>query len=321
MGEFELIKKVFYRGPSRRALLGMGDDCALLDGNKTLAVSSDMLIAGRHFLPDAKPFDIGFKALAVNLSDLAAMGASPVAFTLAIGLPNADEAWLTEFARGLFAVADRYQCELIGGDTTRTPEGAPLTISITVMGDLTYGGLRRSAAQPGDHIWVSGSLGGPARALQLLLTDAPLTLAPIAVALDRLLRPEPRVELGLELQHLARAAIDISDGLQGDLGHIAEQSRLRAEIDISKLPMSDSLSDLPLSDRLQYALAGGDDYELAFTADPSNRHAIEALSERFKRSHGFELTLIGRMQEGAGVNFVNEDGRPVALNLKAYEHF
>jgi thiamine-monophosphate kinase len=321
VGEFELIQKVFYRGPSRKALLGMGDDCALISANKTLAVSSDMLIAGRHFLPDAEPFDIGYKSLAVNLSDLAAMGAVPVAFTLAIALPNANEAWLSEFARGLFAVADKYQCELVGGDTTRAPAGAPLTISITVMGELSHGGLRRSAAQPGDHIWVSGTLGGPARALELLLTDAPLTSAPIAKALDRLLRPVPRVELGLRLQHLARAAIDISDGLIGDLGHIAEQSRLRAEIDVSKLPLSLALDGLPLALQLQHALAGGDDYELAFTADASNRQAIEALSVTLQKDLGFSLTLIGRMQEGEGIDLMDEDGRPVTLELKAYEHF
>jgi thiamine-monophosphate kinase len=321
VGEFELIQKVFYRGPSRKALLGIGDDCALISANKTLAVSSDMLIAGRHFLPDAKAFDIGYKSLAVNLSDLAAMGALPVAFTLAIALPNADEPWLTEFARGLFKVADQYQCELVGGDTTRAPEGAPLTISITVMGELSYGGLRRSAAQPGDHIWVSGTLGGPARALELLLSDAQLTSAPITSALDRLLRPAPRVALGLELQHLARAAIDISDGLFGDLGHIAEQSRLRAEIDISKLPLATALDGLPLERQLQHALAGGDDYELAFTADSSNRHAIEALSANLQKDFGFGLTLIGRMQEGEGVDLKDEDGRPVTLKLKAYEHF
>jgi thiamine-monophosphate kinase len=321
VGEFELIQKVFYRGPSRKALLGMGDDCALISANKTMAVSSDMLIAGRHFLPDAKPFDIGYKSLAVNLSDLAAMGALPVAFTLAIALPNADEAWLTEFARGLFEVADEFQCELVGGDTTRAPEGAPLTISITVMGELSHGGLRRSAAEPGDHIWVSGTLGGPARALELLLSDAPLNGAPITSAMDRLLRPSPRVTLGLRLQHLARAAIDVSDGLIGDLGHIAEQSRLRAEIDVSKLPLAAALDGLGLEQQLQHALAGGDDYELAFTADASNRHAIEALSIALQKEFGFGLTLIGRMQEGEGIDLMDEDGRPVTLKLKAYEHF
>jgi thiamine-monophosphate kinase len=321
VGEFELIQKVFYRGPSRKAILGMGDDCALISAKKTLAVSSDMLIAGRHFFADAKPFDIGYKSLAVNLSDLAAMGALPVAFTLAIALPNADEPWLIEFARGLFEVADQYQCELVGGDTTRAPDGAPLTISITVMGELSHGGLRRSAAQPGDHIWVSGTLGGPARALELLLSDAPLTGAPIADAVDRLLRPMPRVALGLRLQHLARAAIDVSDGLIGDLGHIAEQSRLRAEIDVSKLPLAAALKGLTLEMQLQHALAGGDDYELAFTADASNRHAIEALSITLQKEFGFGLTLIGRMQEGEGIDLMDEDGRPVTLKLKAYEHF
>jgi thiamine-monophosphate kinase len=321
MGEFELIRKVFYRGPSRKTLLGMGDDCALISPDKTLAVSSDMLIAGRHFLPNAEPFDIGFKALAVNLSDLAAMGASPLAFTLALGLPQADDAWLEAFARGLFSVADRYQCELIGGDTTRAPAGAPLTISITVMGELGFGGLRRSAAQPGDHIWVSGTLGGPARALQLLLSDAALDSSPVSSALDRLLRPEPRVELGLRLQHLARSAIDISDGLIGDLGHIADQSRLRAVLDVSKLPFAPVLSQLSAYDRLSLALAGGDDYELAFTADPSNRHALDALSDALLASHGFGLTLIGHMHDGDGVSLVDEDGRPVHGEFKAYEHF
>jgi thiamine-monophosphate kinase len=331
VGEFELIRKIFYRGPSRKALLGIGDDCALIDTKKTLAVSSDMLIAGRHFLPADAPYDIGAKALAVNLSDLAAMGASPLAFTLSLALPSADAVWLEAFAKGLFEMADRYGCELIGGDTTRTPDGGPLTISITVMGELNYGGLQRSAAQPGDHIWVSGSLGGPARALELLLTDAPLgavnngssvtSQAALNRALERLHRPEPRVELGLSLKHLARAAIDISDGLSGDIAHIAEQSRLRAEIDVSKLPFADVITQLPDAVRLSLALTGGDDYELAFTADPSNRQAIEALSETLWQSHGYGLTLIGRMHDGQGVDFVDEDGRPVTASFKSFEHF
>ena len=317
MGEFELIREVFYRGPSRQAKLGIGDDCALLDSKKTLAVSSDMLLAGRHFLPNAQPYSIGFKSLAVNLSDLAAMGAQPLAFTLAIALPSSDPVWLKTFAKGLFSVADRYRCELIGGDTTRTPDGGPLTISITVMGELKHEGLRRSAAQPGDHIWVSGTLGGPARALSLLLGNAELSGAPIEDALKRLHEPEPRIELGLSLQHLARAAIDISDGLIGDLGHICEQSRLRAEIDVSKLPFASALMGLPIDEQLNYALAGGDDYELCFTADPSNRHAIAALAD----SLGMPLTLIGRMQEGQGVYCADENGRPITQQFTSFEHF
>lgn len=317
MGEFELIREVFYRGPSRQARLGIGDDCALLDTKKTLAVSSDMLLAGRHFLPNAEPYSIGYKSLAVNLSDLAAMGAQPLAFTLAIALPSSDPVWLKAFAKGLFAVADRYHCELIGGDTTRTPSGGPLTISITVMGELRHDGLRRSAAQPGDHIWVSGTLGGPARALSWLLGDAELTGAATDDAIKRLHEPEPRVELGLALQHLARAAIDISDGLIGDLGHICEQSRLRADLDVSKLPLATALAGLSTQEQLGYALAGGDDYELCFTADPSNRQAIEALEV----SLGLPLTLIGRMQEGQGVHCADENGRPVAQDFKSFEHF
>ncbi len=328
MGEFELIREIFYRGPSRKAALGMGDDCALLNTGKTLAVSSDMLVSGRHFLPNANAFDIGYKSLAVNLSDLAAMGASPLAFTLALALPKADETWLTEFARGLFTVADQYGCELIGGDTTKAHHQEALTISITVIGELSHSGLRRASAQPGDHLWVSGSLGGPAKALAVLMDDSDgageqtqYVASDFQDALTRLHRPQPRVELGLTLAHLARAAIDISDGLIGDVGHIAEQSRLRAEIDISKVPFAAILNAVDPVERLNLALAGGDDYELAFTADPSNRAAIDALSKKLEAEHGYGLTLIGRMLQGEGVALHDEDGRPVNFSAQAFEHF
>ena len=232
--EFGLIQQFFTR-PTPSAVLGVGDDAALLQlsAGKLLAVSSDMLVAGRHFLPDTDPYLLGHKTLAVNLSDLAAMGATPRWATLALALPAVDEAWLSAFSRGFFDLADRFGVELIGGDTT----AGPLNLCVTIFGETDARPLRRDAAQVGDDIWVSGDLGGAALGLAHLLGETALNDNDAAACLARLHRPEPRVALGLALAALPRvAAIDISDGLLADLGHILECSAVGAEIALAILP-------------------------------------------------------------------------------------
>ncbi len=314
-GEFELIRRFFDRGPARDAVLGIGDDCALLaplDAHDVLAVSTDLLLEGRHFFPDAQPAALGHKALAVNLSDLAAMGARPRAFTLAIALPEADEAWLGAFCEGLFAIADRYRCELVGGDTTRGPR----TICITVFGDVPpAAALRRDAAQPDDDLWVSGTLGAAALAVQDGLAGR--SRPDDDAARQRLDRPEPRVALGLALRHVARAAIDLSDGLLGDLSHIVERSRVGAEIDWPAVPVSDSLDGLPDGLRRRLALSGGDDYELLFSAAHENRIAIEAIGRRL----GLPLSRIGRIVAGSGIRLRDARGRPMETDAHGFDHF
>lgn len=315
LGEFELIARYFDRGPARRALLGVGDDCALLappaPGCVT-AISTDMLVGGRHFFDDVDPEALGHKALAVNLSDLAAMGARPVAFTLALALPAPDAAWLEAFARGLFALADRHECELVGGDTTR----GPLNVCITVFGDVPpAGALRRDAAEPGDDLWVSGELGAAAFAVRERQAGRPL--AADHPARHRLDRPEPRVALGLALRHLAKSAIDLSDGLAGDLAHICDRSRVGAEIDWAVLPRAACIAQLPVDDARALALSGGDDYELLFGAAPENRAGIVAAA----RSAGVMVTRIGRVTAGAGVRLIDERGRAHDLAPRGYDHF
>lgn len=315
LGEFELIARFFDRGPARDATLGVGDDCALLapvDAHSVLAVSTDLLLEGRHFFRDADAESVGHKSLAVNLSDLAAMGARPRAFTLALALPQVDEDWLGRFCRGLFAISDRFGCELVGGDTTR----GPLTVCITVFGEVPPdAALRRDAAQPDDDVWVSGSLG--AAALAVHRRGEGRAVAPGDPARLRLDRPEPRVALGLSLRHVARAAIDLSDGLLGDLGHILDRSRAGAEIDWPAVPVDAALDDLPDALRRRLALAGGDDYELLFTAAPENRSAIEAIGHRLE----LPLERIGRIVAGQGLRLRDARGRPLQVDGSGFDHF
>ena len=312
-GEFELIARYFDRGPTRRAVLGIGDDAALLAPlpGEERVVATDMLVAGRHFLADVDPETLGHKALAVNLSDLAAMGANPEAFTLAIALPEVDPDWLEAFSRGLFALADEADCELVGGDTTR----GPLTLSITVIGRVPAGSaLRRDSAQPGDDVWVSGELGAAAGVVKLRASGA-TPGDPMASRLDR---PVPRIALGLALRHLARGVIDVSDGLLADLGHIGERSRVALAVNADRIPVDAALSSCLPDEALRLALTGGDDYELAFTAPPENRVAIEALSQRL----GLPLTRIGLVEAGTGVRVEDTRGRPVAFGeAGGFDHF
>jgi thiamine-monophosphate kinase len=319
MGEFDLIARYFTR-PARRNPLGVGDDCALLRPatGMELAVSTDMLVEGRHFLPTVAPGALGHKALAVNLSDLAACGAQPLAFTLALALPQVDEAWLAGFAEGMFALADAHDCELVGGDTTR----GPLTLSITVFGEVPAGqALLRSGARAGDDVWVSGTLGDARLALEAFRGTVSLPLPVFAAAWERMDRPQPRVTLGLALRGIATAAIDVSDGLLGDLVHVLERSRVGATIDLSCAPrlLAASAQGLALSqDRVQdLVFAGGDDYELAFTAAPQQRDAVEAAAAQAAT----RVTRIGRIETAPGLRLVDAQGQAVQRRFAGFDHF
>jgi thiamine-monophosphate kinase len=318
MGEFDLITRYFKR-PAKRSPLGVGDDCALLAPapGMQLAVSSDMLVEGRHFLSTVDPARLGHKALAVNLSDLAACGAKPLAFTLALALPGVDEPWLEGFSRGLFALADAHGCELVGGDTTR----GPLNICITVFGEVPAGAaLLRSGARAGDDIWVSGTLGDARLALEVFRGTLALPADVFAQARMRMEQPTPRVALGQALRGTASAAVDVSDGLVGDLGHILASSRVGATLDADAAASTVAAASTPglgIETLRTCALSGGDDYELVFTAAPSARAAVEqAGKESFTR-----VTRIGRIDADAGLRIVDASGSPVAQQFSSFDHF
>jgi len=325
MGEFELIRRYFQRSGNPihpGVALGIGDDCALLQPapGTQLAISSDMLVEGRHFFADVDPATLGHKALAVNLSDLAACGARPLAFTLALALPQADEAWLAAFAQGLFALADAHDCQLIGGDTTR----GPLNICITVFGEVPVTGngsraLLRSGARPGDELWVSGTLGDARLALDALQGRRSLPPAMLQAARLRLEQPTPRVALGLALRGIASAALDVSDGLLGDLGHILKASVCGARIDTALAAPLLAAQGVALDDneRLSLVLAGGDDYELLFTAPASHAEAVVAAG----LASGTPVTRIGRIEAEPGLRLVDAQGRPVAGRYASFDHF
>ncbi len=318
MGEFDLIRRFFQR-PVRRAALGVGDDCALLAPapGMQLAVSSDMLVEGRHFFADVDPRLLGHKCLAVNLSDLAACGARPLAFTLALSLPRADAAWTEAFAGGLLALADAHGCELVGGDTTQ----GPLNICITVFGEVPPGqALLRSGARAGDDIWVSGSLGDARLALEALLDHTTLPPGTLAAARQRLEAPTPRVVLGQALRGIASSALDVSDGLLGDLGHILEQSRVGASLDTRLItPLLDAGRHTPLAIDLlhQCTLSGGDDYELCFTAPADRRDAVQAAG----RDSATRVTRIGCIEEQPGLRLIGPDGAAMAPRWTSFDHF
>jgi len=318
LSEFDLIKQYFVRGRPGRAVLGIGDDCALLapTPGMQLAVSSDMLVEDRHFFAGADPFTLGHKCLAVNLSDLAAMGAAPLGFTLALALPQADPAWLDGFSRGLFALADGFGCELVGGDTTK----GPLNVCITIFGEVAPGrALRRDAARAGDDIWISGTLGDARLWLAGHQGEVQLDAADLALAAPRMHAPTPRVALGRLLAEggLAHAALDISDGLAGDIGHILAASKVGAVIDVDALPAGPALARQPRALRRRYAAAGGDDYELCFTASAGRREAIVAAGERC----GTGVTRVGTVVAEAGLRWVDGDGAALDLALQGWDHF
>jgi thiamine-monophosphate kinase len=313
IGEFDLIERWFTR-PAARSPLGVGDDCALVAPapGMQLAVTSDMLVEGRHFLPDVDPRRLGHKSLAVNLSDLAACGAKPLAFTLAIALPRIDEAFLDGFAQGLLALADRHAIELVGGDTT----AGPLTVCITAFGEVPVGGaLLRSGARAGDTLWVSGRLGDARLALEglrgHLLGEG--TLERVRGAMEL---PEPRVALGLALRGIATSAIDLSDGLAGDLAHVLRRSGVGATVQADALPMSADLAAQPAAMQRLCTLSGGDDYELLFTAPPQARDAVL----RAAAAAAVAVTPIGRIEAAPGARFV--DGRGALVSCFAgFDHF
>ncbi len=319
-GEFALIDKYFAR-PTPSAILGPGDDCALVQPTpgKQLAVTTDMLVAGTHFLPDTDPRNLGWKALAVNLSDLAAMGATPRWVTLAGALPAVDEAWIAAFADGFFACASEYGVDVIGGDTTR----GPLNICITAMGEVEPGrALRRDGAQVGDQVWVSGRPGLAALGLAHLQGKVKLPDPWPRLCVAALEKPRPRVALGQALVGIATAAIDVSDGLLADLGHICERSDCAAAVKLVQLP------HLPKGDTydadlrriaLECQVAGGDDYELCFTAPGTLSLTIAQIAARLE----LPLWHIGEIVAGqAGeVTVYDPDFNPVSFERKGYDHF
>jgi thiamine-monophosphate kinase len=327
MGEFDLIERYFKR-PAKRALLGIGDDCALLQApaGTHMAISSDMLVEGRHFFANVDPHTLGHKALAVNLSDLAACGAEPLAFTLALALPRIDEAWLAAFSQGLFALADPHGCELIGGDTTR----GPLNICITVFGTLPAPAgksqaLLRSGAQPGDDIYVSGQLGDARLALDALRGKFDLPPALLQATRQRLEAPSPRIALGMALRGLASAAMDLSDGLVGDIQHLLKASQVGATIHTAaalSLLAARTHVDWPRAGigddaALSCVLSGGDDYELLFTAPPSAAAALQAAA----RQSATPIHCIGRINAASGLHLLDENGRELPMHFTSFDHF
>ena len=316
--EFNLIKQYFTRA-TRDTKLGIGDDAALisLSTGMELAISADMLVAGTHFFAGCDAYQLGWKSLAVNISDMAAMGANPKWVTLAIALPEINASWLAEFSRGFFACAESFNVDLIGGDTTR----GPLTISVQIMGEVPIGkAIRRSGAKVGDDIWVSGKLGDAALALAhiqgklVLPEEASLTCA------KALHTPQPRVVLGLALRDIANSAIDISDGLLADLGHILEQSTVGATLELYSIPHSTFAGfTIDLNDEYlrKMVLAGGDDYELCFTA-PAEKHAeIIKISEVTK----LQLSCIGHVTNNTGLTLYGLDNEILNMKETGFDHF
>ena len=318
LSEFDLIYRYFARPrrQSDRSVLGIGDDCALLSPTPGMqqAISTDMLVEGRHFFVNADARMLGHKSLAVNLSDLAAMGATPRSFTLALALPEARPDWLAPFSEGLLALADEHDCELIGGDTTK----GPLTICITVFGELQSGlALRRDAAEVGDDIWISGTLGDARLALAGYRSELTMPRSRLEVAATRMHAPTPRVALGCALRGIAHAAVDISDGLSGDLGHILTRSGVGATLNADALPAGPVLSEESLALRRQFTIAGGDDYELCFTAPIDRRSQVIDAGRR----SATPVTRVGTIEVARGLRIVDTDGAALNLDFPSFDQF
>jgi len=314
--EFDVIRRFFMPDTDHTILAG-GDDAALIAVNAgvELAVSTDMLVSGRHFFEDAEPYGVGCKCMAVNLSDMAAMGATPRWATLSLALPRADEDWLEAFATGFIGTARDYGVDLIGGDTTR----GPLTVCVQILGEVPAGrALRREGARAGDDLWVSGTLGDAALALAHARGELSLPPEDLTYVQQRLNQPCPRVALGAALLDCAHSAIDISDGLVADVGHIAAASNVRMVIRWQFIPLSSVAMRYRGNPVVTHcALAGGDDYELAFTAPPELRVKIGKLSAEL----GVAATLIGTVEAGSGVTIIDEGGEPMALPEGGFDHF
>jgi thiamine-monophosphate kinase len=316
--EFNLIKQYFTR-PTRDTKLGVGDDAALisLSAGMELAISADMLVAGTHFFADCDAYQLGWKSLAVNISDMAAMGANPKWATLAIALPDINALWLAEFSRGFFACADSFNVDLIGGDTTR----GPLTISVQIMGEVPVGkAIKRSGAKIGDEIWVSGKLGDAALALAHIQGKLVLPEEASLVCDKALHTPQPRVALGLALRDIANSAIDISDGLLADLEHILEQSTVGATLELKNIPHS-MFAEFPIDLRdenlRKMVLAGGDDYELCFTAPAEKQVEIIKISEMTK----LQLRCIGHVTKNTGLTLYGLDNEVLNMKETGFDHF
>jgi len=317
--EFELIRRYFTH-PAPGARLGVGDDGAIVRvrHGMELVVSADMLVSGQHFFDDAEPRQLGHKALAVNLSDMAAMGATARWATLALALPLTDAAWLRDFAAGFMQLARRHGVDLIGGDTTR----GPLAICVQIMGEVPAGqALTRSGAKAGDDVWASGQLGDAALALAALKGRVQLSGEEIRKIEVRLHKPSPRLALGAALRRIARSAIDISDGLCADLGHICERSGVSAVVDFGRVPISRVLrKQLGSQVAREAVLAGGDDYELCFTASPADERAVLRAASRARTL----VTRIGRIEKATKrpvVTVLGGDGQPIELDRGGYDHF
>ncbi len=314
LGEFEIIARYFDRPPADPdVLLGIGDDAAVLAIGGSAVVAVDTLVAGVHFHDAIAADALGHRALAVNLSDLAAMGATPRWCTLALTVPKADDEWLEAFARGLFALAERHGVSLVGGDLTR----GPLTVTVQVIGTAGARSLTRAGGHPGDDVYVTGSLGDAAGGIALVAERHPAASAAANALRERFCRPTPRVAEGVALAPYASAAIDVSDGLLADLGHICERSGCGAVVDVERVPLSAELLTLfPPQQALAYALAGGDDYELCFTAPPAQAERIEAALE----ACGTPARRIGQLVAGEGV-VCRRDGEPFTPPSRGYTHF
>jgi thiamine-monophosphate kinase len=332
LNEFALIERFFNTSTNASLLsdtnaitLGIGDDCALLnlEPQNQIAVTTDMLVEGRHFLPNANPEWLGHKALAVNLSDLAAMGASPLGFSLALALPKVDATWLAAFSRGLFTLAQQYECPLIGGDTT----AGPLNICITAFGSIPKEqAIKRSGAMAGDDIWVSGTIGDARLTLGALRQEINLSASDLSQIESRMHQPNPRINLGLALRGIAHAAIDVSDGLLGDLQHILRQSHQHAIVFLDQLPKSATLLKQEQHLQNQYAACGGDDYELCFTAPISQRAQIAVIGQVLNLA----LTKIGTVEPMANktglITLIDASGhmlgeQDTAALLTSFDHF
>mgnify|MGYP004468429697 FL=1 len=319
MGEFDLIKRYFSRKSLQNdVILSVGDDCAItsIPTGYQLAITTDTLVEGTHFLPSISPADLAYKSVAVNLSDLAAMGATPAWVSLALTLPEIKDEWLAEFSQSLFAILDRYGVSLIGGDTTK----GPLSITLTAQGFLPENkGLFRHQAKVGDWIFVSGFLGDSAAGLDMLLKNSKIITESDRYLMQRHLRPTPRVELGLALRAFSCCALDISDGLLADLEHILERSQVGAEIYIENLPLSRHLcTQYEQTQAEKFALTGGEDYELCFTVSEEKREEMENVL----RSQGIKVTCIGQILPAtSGLNLL-KNGKKMALPTHiGFDHF
>lgn len=319
-GEFDLIARYFNRVRSvrRDVVVGIGDDCALLavDEKRLLAVSTDTLVSGTHFLPGISPADLAYKSLAVNLSDLAAMGADPAWLSLALTLPSVDEGWLAAFSDSLFEQLDYYGMQLIGGDTTR----GPLSLTLTIHGLIPAGrAITRSGARIGDWIYVTGTLGDSAAGLAVLQDRLQATCASDRdYLLERHLRPQPRILQGQALRDLASSAIDLSDGLISDLGHVLDCSDCGARLHLDELPLSGALLRQASAEQsLRWALSGGEDYELCFTVPEINRGALDV-----SLGHtGADFTCIGQIGPRSDGLQLLQNNRPINLDWRGFDHF